>query len=387
MTTTPTTILLFGAGGASELLLAHLRKGVTVAAILDNDPDKAGTTLAGIPVYSPAESKALPYDAILICSTHHQAIEDQLTGELGIAPERILNVHKLLYDFRCRARFETVTAAPATQCAVTGISYFMLGINERRMSMPTCNFANAGQDLYYDFKIWQRLIKAVPGLDLKYGLIGLTRYSFHYDLSKRRDTDMAAGHGNFFDDYHHATTTRDKVRRLRSLLDESYEETLYSQQKQLHFAYYERISAGDYTDFYRNHQLEKDKGSISAREHDKQYPETYLENVDLLKELIDMLYQADIQPILFTAPGHSSFIRDIPAGLDKEFLETVASIRQGKALPFWDMLRTTELNDDHFYDDAHLDADGAERFTDLVSDRLEDLAACTDSAKKDVHHA
>lgn len=82
-------VILFGAGLIGRQVFPKLGNHVHVLAFSDNDTNKQGGFISGIPVISPDNIKDFDFDAVLISSTSITDIRDQLL-ELGINKEKIV---------------------------------------------------------------------------------------------------------------------------------------------------------------------------------------------------------------------------------------------------------------------------------------------------------
>lgn len=72
-------ILLYGAGEVAEIFLNTIQNQIEVLAIIDDDTNKQGKTLANVNIVSRDEITNFDYDAILISSYgHYQSILDKL---------------------------------------------------------------------------------------------------------------------------------------------------------------------------------------------------------------------------------------------------------------------------------------------------------------------
>lgn len=75
-------VLLYGAGEASKIFMDMIHSnsiGLNVKGMIDDDVDKQGTMIKGIPVWSPAEIETIKHDGIVITSyAHEQIIISQL---------------------------------------------------------------------------------------------------------------------------------------------------------------------------------------------------------------------------------------------------------------------------------------------------------------------
>lgn len=374
MSTNTISIYIFGAGGAGKHLLQFMKAHVRILGFLDNDSNKWETEFCGLPVLSPSILKNGKYDHIVVCSAYHEVIVPQLMSEFGIPENCITNTHALFHDHYFRSRLNDFSARSNDfRCVVTGISYAMLGVLEEKMKTPTFNFAMNGQDVYFDAKIWEHILTKYHVDSLEFSLIGLTRYSLHYDLSMRKN-DMVTRYSHLFDDYHNAHQTQQKVDKAYTIIDPGYILSIYTTQKNVYSDYFKNIHRGNFNQLKENAKAQAKMELVSQNEHIKFYPKTFAENVLILDKLIADLKENDLKPILFTVPGHSFYTKKIPHGIEREFLATTSSLTQKHDVPFLDMLRADEFNDEHFYDDSHLNEAGAELFTTTLNAYIEHLS-------------
>lgn len=92
-------VIIFGTGKLYESNKYKFQK-MTVAALVDNDPDKQGTCIDGISVISPQQICKYQYDYILLVSRYYREMRSQLVS-LGIQNECIL-------DRECRGSFSGI---------------------------------------------------------------------------------------------------------------------------------------------------------------------------------------------------------------------------------------------------------------------------------------
>jgi glycosyltransferase involved in cell wall biosynthesis len=86
-------VAIFGAGSGGERLGKQLLRRHDVVCFIDNDPNKIGKTLLGLPIISPKQIDALTVDRILIGSMHRTQICNQLLS-LGV-PQEKMSFHSL----------------------------------------------------------------------------------------------------------------------------------------------------------------------------------------------------------------------------------------------------------------------------------------------------
>jgi FlaA1/EpsC-like NDP-sugar epimerase len=76
-------IAVFGAGEGGRRVVRALNSSVLIVGVLDNDPKKHGTEVAGVRVYAPCDLPSLACDGVVIASVHAAQIYRQLR-DMGI---------------------------------------------------------------------------------------------------------------------------------------------------------------------------------------------------------------------------------------------------------------------------------------------------------------
>jgi hypothetical protein len=82
------SIAIFGAGSGGKRLGEHLLRRHDVKCFLDNDSNKIGKFLLGLPIISPSQIEELDVDRIIIGSIYQAQIRNQLVS-LGVSPDRM----------------------------------------------------------------------------------------------------------------------------------------------------------------------------------------------------------------------------------------------------------------------------------------------------------
>ncbi|CCE22439.1 LicD family protein [Methylotuvimicrobium alcaliphilum] len=88
MTTTNNQFVLFGAGKAGEFFIQN-NPALNIIAIADNDVERHGASLLGIPIISPKELPKLDFQSIIITSQWVDSIKQQLIAEIEIDENKI----------------------------------------------------------------------------------------------------------------------------------------------------------------------------------------------------------------------------------------------------------------------------------------------------------
>lgn len=86
-------ILIFGTGSGGMNFYKICRSRYRIVGFLDNNKQKHGHKLFGMPIYSPQSLGALMFDKIIIASDYYVEIYTQLTSQLGVDENRIEVFH------------------------------------------------------------------------------------------------------------------------------------------------------------------------------------------------------------------------------------------------------------------------------------------------------
>ncbi|WP_100655829.1 nucleoside-diphosphate sugar epimerase/dehydratase [Alteromonas flava] len=80
---------IFGAGMAGQRAFKNLQNDYHILGFIDNDKDKQGTALFGLPIIAPHKMTVTEAETIFIASEFFEQIQHQLCTELDIVPSRI----------------------------------------------------------------------------------------------------------------------------------------------------------------------------------------------------------------------------------------------------------------------------------------------------------
>lgn len=361
-------ILIFGAGGAARSVTEIVDPARTeIVAYVDNAPVKQGTTFCGRPVIAPWQIKDLPHEAIFIASAFHKEIIPQLL-KLGTPEEKIINVQALLLDMTVDTLLEELERRKdELEVIVTGKSYAMLGISPRYLAGKGMNLANNSQDLYYDLKLVERLLLSLKAPKLRSCIIGLTYYSFHYDMSKRGDNLSTSRYAASFQDLHHADNVRLLMNRAKKHVKPDYNAILRHIYRKENAAYFQGKHECDYALFKRNFSGRGKASETASQEFKKNYPETVRENKMLFEQLLALLENHEITPLVLVVPGSADYCRKVNPTMETEFKEIISAMQKKHPFIFLDWLRLDTFHGDVFYDDSHLNEKGARKLTQLVN--------------------
>jgi len=248
----------------------------------------------------------------------------------------------------------------------TGISHAAHGLDVRQFKRKTFNFAKPSQDLYYDFQIAKRVVSYGKGHStLRYVLIGLTPYSFHYELLRIfRYRCIFLPYFIALNDLHNFT-----------------------------------VSADDYKNFFNKEYLTKKLPlstlnvatpyvALSAKVIDQKtldagvnpfrrfFPETRDENVKILDDYLTLCEENNIRPIMFMTPVTEIFMNLFKNQMMKEFRDFVEqACQKHPSAKFVDGWKLNSIIQTDFFDCEHLNIHGAAKFSAHLNDIIEQLDA------------
>jgi len=270
------------------------------------------------------------------------------------------------YDFQLSSKqFEGI---------ITGLSYSLLGVDANKLEKRFHNLAGPGQDLFYDFQMITYAL-SYPELanSLKYVLIGLSYYSFHYDLSKSVNENRV----NYYypitgtmHNYERQIESKDVYNRSLEIVDKilrnGHSLILYQVSKNV------RDQLIDWSNEYCFDKLsaaqQEEEVKTIKKDFNKHYPLTLEENKDILRQYLDLLNKKNIKPIVFVCPTTTVYQQCCPEKLESEFLSFIGDLGQDYSFQFLDYFRSAEFSDEEdFQDSSHLNIKGREKLTLLLN--------------------
>lgn len=116
---------------------------------------------------------------------------------------------------------------------------------------------------------------------------------------------------------------------------------------------------------------EKDAfGAQRASLHNKllQHDSSYVENIAVLQEFIEMLMENNIKPILVVPPFTDAYNKHVDVHMKERFYEMIAMISKEK-MEFLDFNAEEYFEDNDFIDSDHLNGKGAYKMSVLLAER------------------
>jgi hypothetical protein len=262
---------------------------------------------------------------------------------------------------------------------ITGLSYFEKGISTKDLCKRFQNFAGPGQDLFYDYQVMKFVLdNQTNNKNLKYAIIGLSYYSFHYDMSlstpKERTNYYYPIFGTFhnyqraeimkkFYENHYELGTeflvKDYIRRYFELKKEPI-------QKQIHQIRNSKFNSS----LLKKEQIANIKAS-AIKELTKNYPKTYKENIEILKEILKLANKHKIKPILLICPTSKIYFKNLNPKDEKEFLDLILDLKKIYKFQFIDLFKSPLFSESDFFNPSHLNFSGATKLSKLLNKSIE----------------
>jgi hypothetical protein len=258
---------------------------------------------------------------------------------------------------------------------ITGLSYIQKGVNEKYLEGNFFNFANPSQDIFYDFEIFKYAYSYKEIKDnIKYAIIGLSYYSFQYDLSKSRSKHrinyyypiVKKFHNyefiNHVSEYHRAA---DKL--TEHLFHSDHLLKVFESQK----GQFEK-QIEETNNLMYNCQKENDEEILKdiqfiRRDFNKDYPETVKENKKILTKYLEFIKQHSIKPIIVICPTTKLYQSFAPKRFKEEFYEIIDELKNNYDFQILDYFNSNEFEDNDFYDPSHINNKGAKKLSLLLN--------------------
>lgn len=359
-------IVIFGCGSASEKLSRSLNENINILCYLDNNRSMWGKKFNNKLVCNPSEIRNIEYDYIVIASQFNNDIFTQLIN-YKVSQEKILeyinfinNKHNY-FEYKMNLFKNDINNYEAL---VTGISYFVSGINGDILKHRGINFAFDSQDLYYDYHIAKYLFENY-NTNIKYTIIGLSYYTFQYDLSLSSMKDnvklyypkLKKSHNIQWDTYDYD----------RILINNIIADKILKKSDDGNYLIDSRIipltQKNEDFDLLGKRQAELDCN--------KNYPITVLENKKIFKEYLSLLYKNNIKPIVVVCPVSKYYSKYFSNRIKDEFLEIMYEVRKEYKFQYIDYFESALFDDSMFYDVSHLTFEAGKKFTQILNDEIE----------------
>ncbi|GKX65535.1 nucleoside-diphosphate sugar epimerase/dehydratase [Inconstantimicrobium mannanitabidum] len=358
-------VIIFGTGKAAETLIDILNDEVDIIAYADNNKEKWNHTFQNKLVIAPSRIQTYEFDYILIASQYESTIYNQLM-ELKVTKDKIFMFYQYIdncYDYVESCIRATAYYSEKIETLVTGISYAQYGFLQmsdvyKRFAF---NMANASQDLYYDYNLVKYCLENSNLKKVKEVLIGLSYYSFQYDMSLSSLKNKGSLYYKNLRLYHHNESI---VEILDSL---EISEKIAQQIIKLVRDGKPSINPVD-INYIVNEEVGKQQSYIDCK---KNYPKTVIENTQIFKDYLQLLKENNIKPVVVVFPASKYYTKHFLKRIEDEFHKIINEVSKEYEFQYIDYFKSDLFDDDDFRDVTHLNKKGAEKFIKILNDLIE----------------
>ncbi|OPJ55122.1 chemotaxis protein [Clostridium oryzae] len=360
-------VIIFGTGKSANIVENMLNDKVEILAYSDNNQSKWRQKRNSKTIISPKQLNEYEYDYVIIGSQFNEEIYMQLVS-IGVPSSKIFQFYKFADNYNNYYKNNIkyfLSVCENVELISTGISYSWFGFKCDVCEKKAFNFAFGSQDLFYDFFTVKHLFEnySEKMSCVKYALIGISYYSFQYDmsLSSMRGKvilyyDVLRNAHNFkeinrvYNEYDINRRVADKI--FKKNADGNYEFKL------------EVPTLNEYED---NWLIGKKQANIDCN---KNYPETVKENIQIVKDYIKFLEDHNVKPIIVVYPATKYYTENFSKRIEDEFHFIINQIEKKYNFQYIDCFRSDLFTDDDFRDVSHLNLRGAEKFTKILNEKI-----------------
>lgn len=366
-------IIIFGTGSGCEKLKNIFDYNiVNIVAYVDNNIEKQGKFFDKIPIIKPVNIKNYKYDYIVIASSYYNEICEQLLY-LGISDEKIISFYKEyeeIYGFKLKMILFNNMFQNDVETLITGISYAQLGIKAEKLKNKAFNFALVSQDLFYDYNIIKYLLKRKSEAvkNFKYAIIGLSYFSFQYDLSKSANNERVFKYYNILKDKHNYEDYKFKSEYSEFLKKLNLYDKIIDLDKLKKFVK-KFMHEFDDNIMVMSESCE-DAKKRAIKEANKNYPDTLKENKLIFDSYLRMLTQLHIKSIVVVLPTCKFYYENFSAQMKRGFYDIIEEFKLEYDFQFLDYFNCSLFDNKDFADCTHLNFIGAEKMTRILNNNI-----------------
>ncbi|MBX0359451.1 nucleoside-diphosphate sugar epimerase/dehydratase [Halobacillus sp. Nhm2S1] len=350
------TIVLFGTGSSSDKV-NHLINTETnrVVAYLDNDSKKQGVFKNGVPIYHPSKLVVMKYDFVIICSIYYEDIEKQLLG-MGINSQKIINLYRYVRTNDVLFKLLEWERSKNIKILITGMSYSRYGFDTDTLKWNSINLSFNSQDLFYDYCMTRHVLDN-SSEGIKYALIGLAYFSFHFNLSLSKEKHLVERYAvlKWRGIKHNQTKFIIGHERMRDLFVDDF---------------LNKFDQLDQNVSFDREKLKKEQKDLAKLHSSKDYPKTVKENKVHLHNLVKLLLSKNITPIFVIHPQAKPYREYFRKDMVDEFHQIVNDFKQKYKIEEVNLFSSQKFTQDDFYDVHHLNTRGAKKVSRILNDYL-----------------
>lgn len=378
-------ILVTSGDVLSYVLTQVLNPELEYCAIVVDEPEQSKKNLADFPqlhekIYPFYELKECiqnnNYDAVLFMCENSAwyTIIEQLR-EYGVRSDKFINMHlssatkEQHFLLERNLRYYKEHAADFEMFA-TGGCYAALALDNTKFRHKLFNFGKGSQDLYYDYQTAKFIFEqnSRVGGNLKYALIGLAPFIFHYDASKTSYICPMFQYLITLNDLHNFWMPIEQYKKL--FREEFLNMRLPLENIDLNNLFYQKMTSLKFMDINARVNARK---RIDVWKY-RIFPETVKENVQILDDYLTLCEKNNVRSIMFLPPLTEAYMRYFNKEILKEFYSLVNQLqKKHPSSVFFDGWKLEGFSNDYFFDVDHMNLNYAAKFSTILNDFIESL--------------
>lgn len=359
-------LVLFGTGSSSERIhsLIDMKKNEVIGYV-DNDIKKQGQQILHKPIWSPSILCNKKFDFVIICSIYFNEIYNQLI-DMKIEKNKIINVYQEIRYNDVKLRLSEINKG--VDMISTGMSYARYGIDNNSLNLNSINLAFNSQDIFYDYCL-ARFVLEEQKISIKYALISLSYFSFHFDLSRSKEK--------------HLVTRYSLISETQRQVDyQKYNKFIKPNEESIPVLSFNLINDLFIDGFLHKFdflkpcnkdpkKLQQGRKNLARIHSSKNFPDTVQENKDYLHNYIKLLLEKDIQPIFIIHPQPKDYREHFCSKMIYEFNTIINKFISQYNVKKIDLFSSDEFTNSDFFDLHHLNIEGAKKVSKIINRVLE----------------
>ncbi|HEY5588549.1 MAG TPA: hypothetical protein VIK86_06295 [Candidatus Paceibacterota bacterium] len=265
---------------------------------------------------------------------------------------------------------------------IVGLSYSLCGIEESLLD-SALNLSLPSQDIFYSYLLTKKIIEINK---IKKVAIGLSYYSFYFDMSKSIYNKFRIDNVYYpllkhSHNYKNERSTKKKIFRFAKKMiynksymlfmslvaSDKYFNLRNTREKACGIYEFSKLIYNDFNKLCNEEKLEI--GEKRADMHNKllKYENTRIENEGIFKEFINMLIGKNIEPIIVIFPVTKYYKYTLKDEFKDTFYQYINELNLYNKIKIVDLYNSKGFNDNDFIDSDHLSKAGAIKVTHILS--------------------
>lgn len=378
-------IVVFGTGKCCLEFNKYIDEcKINILCYVDNNEAKQGLLFKNKNIISPYELlKEIKYDFIVIASQFDDEILYQLR-KMNINEEKIISFYKFIKklnlvrsctnDYRLlNENINKLLKSNKIKAIATGLSYGRYGIYCDNLKIKTINLAMDTQDIYYDYAIAEKVINNTTS-GIKYCFVGLSYFSFHFDLSKSSCKHRCALiYEKLFGDNHNYDRKKDEyLNKIYYFINKFLRDSFICEYIKNIRRDNNELWNNDFSEMELEDKIASGK-RVATIESNKNYYKTVIENVDIIKKYFNLLRDNNIKPIVIVYPVTKYYYDFFDMRLKNEFYTIINNLKNEYNFLIYDYFNSEIFCDSDFMDQSHLNIRGAKKMTGILNSLVTEM--------------